>query len=74
MDNKLSIGLMSSPPIFNGLFYVLLLIPLAFYGFFRHSQLPLVNGRKPFEFGKSQSRKRFWADAGGLIESGLQKV
>lgn len=74
MDANLSLRFISSAPIFNGLCCLLLLIPLAVCGFFRETQLPLVNGSKLFEFGKSQARKRFYQDAAALIQSGLRKV
>jgi hypothetical protein len=38
------------------------------------SQLPLVNGKRPFEFGIAKARQRYLKDAHNLIMNGLSKV
>lgn len=38
------------------------------------SQLPLVNGKRQFEFGIAKARQRYLKDAHNLITSGLAKV
>ena len=38
------------------------------------SPLPIINGRKTFEFGNTQAKRRYEADAKGLLESGFNKV
>lgn len=37
-------------------------------------QLPLVNGKRQFEFSIAKARQRYLADAHNLIMSGLAKV
>ena len=38
------------------------------------SPLPIINGRKIFEFGNTQAKRRYKADAKGLLDSGFKKV
>ncbi|KAL4919607.1 cytochrome P450 [Aspergillus aurantiobrunneus] len=40
----------------------------------KRKQLPLVNGRSPFEFSDAGSKQRFLSGAPQLIKSGLQKA
>lgn len=40
----------------------------------KSSRLPLVNGKRKFEFGIAKARQRYLADAHSLITSGLAKV
>lgn len=40
----------------------------------RKSDLPLVNGKRPFEFGIAKARQRYLKNAHGLITAGLEKV
>jgi hypothetical protein len=40
----------------------------------RKSDLPLVNGKRPFEFGIAKARQRYLKNAHDLITSGLAKV
>lgn len=38
------------------------------------SQLPTINGRKPFELSDSKVKERYRTNAKELLESGLEKV
>jgi hypothetical protein len=40
----------------------------------RKSDLPLVNGKRPFEFGIAKARQRYLKNAHNLITAGLAKV
>lgn len=40
----------------------------------RKSDLPLVNGKRPFEFGIAKARQRYLKNAHSLITAGLEKV
>lgn len=37
-------------------------------------RLEVINGRRSFEFGQYQARKRFSLDARNIIQNGLRKV
>lgn len=47
---------------------------LVLYLYPSKSNLPLVNGKRPWEFRFTNARKRFLTDAHTLIRSGLAKV
>lgn len=52
--------------IFSGLFFILTSS--------RKSELPFINARRTFEFGKSRARARYMKDAATLIKKGLNEV
>lgn len=53
-----------------------LLLPVVLYivAAPKGQQLPLINGRKTFEFSDSASKKRYLSDAPQMIKDGLRKV
>lgn len=53
-----------------------LLLPVVLYIVARPKwqQLPLINGRKTFEFSDSASKQRYLRDAPQMIKAGLRKV
>lgn len=59
-------------------FYNLLMIPVLFviYKLLAPAKfdLPTVNGRRRFEIGQYQARRRFSLDGRGIILNGLRKV
>jgi hypothetical protein len=38
------------------------------------TNVPIINGKKPFELLNTNAKKRFFADAQGLIRAGFKKV
>jgi hypothetical protein len=52
--------------VLSGLFFVLTSS--------RKSELPFINARRTFEFGKSRARARYMKDAATLIKKGLNEV